>query len=150
MRRPQNHDLLLRFWSSKSLFAILSHTIHYQFQSVLDSQVLCTSEFGPFLQFLKIFVFLFRQPWKLTTNLFGYCSKDCQCLSFVLLMLCSSQPIRPACKCNTILDVSGAAILKQKRLLLYYYLMYHYRVNWLLMKNNLKMYIKSCFTRFSN
>jgi len=56
MRRPQNHDLLLRFWSSKSLFAILSY-IHYQFQSVLDSQVLCTSHLVHFCNFYKFLSF---------------------------------------------------------------------------------------------
>jgi len=112
-RRPQIHDLLLRSWSSKSLFAILSY-IHYQFQSVLDSQVLCTSDLVHFWQFLQNFclfiILVLQQPWKLTTNLLGYCSKDCQCLSFVLLMLLLLPTIRHDCKCNTILDVSGALI----------------------------------------
>ena len=112
-RRPQIHDLLLRFWSSKSLFAIIP-SIHYQFQSVLDSQVLCTSDYGPFLLFLN-FVFLlswFFVSLELTTNLFGYCSKNCQCLSFVLLISCSALSSDPACKCNSILDASGALIWK--------------------------------------
>jgi len=117
-RRPQLHDLLLRFWSSKGLFAI----IHYQFQSVLDSQVLCTSEFGPFLQFLKIFVFLSSLSALKAHNQLAWLQlQELSVSYFCAIMLLLPQYHQLWCV--------RSADFKQKRLLLYYYLMYHYWVN---------------------
>jgi len=114
MRRPQLLVLPVRFWSSKSLFAILS-IIQYiiNFQSVFwTSEYFSTSDESPIFA-VSNFVFLlswfYRQPWKLLTNLFGCCSRTvsvyfCLCYYLSLLRNHSSAWLG----FNTILDVSGA------------------------------------------
>jgi len=72
--------------------------------------------FCSFYNFCLLIILVFRQPWKLTTNLFGYCYKNCQCLSFVLLCFCSSNSSALIANA-TILDVSGALILNKKKVI---------------------------------
>jgi len=113
--------------------------------------LLIWSIFAISTNFCLFIILVFQQPWKLTTNLLGYCSKDCQCLSFVLLMPLLLPTIRHDCKCNTILDVSGVLIKTKKVITIL--LLFNVRLSSQLIvdqKNNLKMYIKPCFMCFSN
>jgi len=95
-RRPQLLVLLFRFWSSKSLFAILS-IIQYiiNFQSVFwTSKYFSTSDESPIFAVsnLSFIILVYRQPWKLLTNLFGCCSRTVSVLLlFVLLSIFCSE-----------------------------------------------------------
>lgn len=83
--------LLFRFWSSKSLFAILSsyNTLSI-FRVCYGLQVLCTSDKAQFLQFLILSFYYLGLPsaLKALTNLFGCCSRTVTVLLlFVLLSI---------------------------------------------------------------
>lgn len=94
------------------VFLLFYQYIHYQFsECVMDFKYFSTSDKAQFLQFLilSFIILVYRQPWKLLTNLFGCCSRTVSVL-LLSVLLSIFAPLLPISLAwiKTILDVSGA------------------------------------------